>query len=82
MIAKPALENGAIRLSTEVTRIETRSNNVKVFTKDGSELGFDKVVMTAPLGYLKQHKDIFVPPLPSRLSQAIDSIGYGSLEKV
>lgn len=38
--------------------------------------------MTAPLGYLKQNKDTFVPTLPSRLSQAIDAIGYGSLEKV
>jgi hypothetical protein len=82
IIAKPALENADLKLSTKVIRIETGSNNVKVFTKDGDEFGFDEVVMTAPLGWLKQHKDAFVPPLPPRLLQAIDSIGYGSLEKV
>lgn len=38
--------------------------------------------MTAPLGWLKQNKQTFVPQLPPRLSQAIDAIGYGSLEKV
>jgi monoamine oxidase len=82
VIAKPALQKADLKLSTEVIRIETGSSNVKVVTKDGSELEFDEVVMTAPLGWLKQHKDSFVPPLPARLSEAIGSIGYGSLEKV
>jgi Flavin containing amine oxidoreductase len=43
---------------------------------------FDEVVMTAPLGWLKRNKDVFIPALPPRLSQAIDSISYGDLEKV
>ena len=38
--------------------------------------------MTAPLGYLKRNKTLINPPLPVRLSQAIDNIGYGCLEKV
>ena len=40
------------------------------------------MVMTAPLGWLQKNKQTFYPPLPSRLSQAIDNIGYGTLEKV
>jgi hypothetical protein len=39
-------------------------------------------VVTTPLGWLKKNKHAFEPPLPSRFSGAIDSIGYGSLEKV
>jgi hypothetical protein len=49
--------------------------------KDGS-LEFDEIVVTAPLGWLKQNKEAFTPSLPVRLSNAIDSIGYGCLEKV
>ncbi|KAI0143867.1 flavin-containing amine oxidoreductase [Hypoxylon sp. NC0597] len=54
---------------------------LKVFTKGGENLEFDEVVFTAPLGWLKQHTDAFEPPLPSRLTKAIKSIGYGCLEK-
>ena len=81
-IAEPALKTADLRLSTKVTRIETGLDKVKVFTDKGVEQEFDEVVMTAPLGYLKQNKDNFVPPLPPRLAQAIDAIGYGNLEKV
>jgi hypothetical protein len=38
--------------------------------------------VTAPLGWLKINKDAFDPPLPDRLNQAIENIGYGCLEKV
>jgi monoamine oxidase len=64
-----------------VARIETCSDKVKVVTDKGSEFEFDEVVTTAPLGWLKKNKQTFIPPLPKRLSQAIDAIGYGSLEK-
>jgi monoamine oxidase len=81
-IAEPALKNADLKLSTKVARIETGVNKVKVVTDKGVEQEFDEVVMTAPLGYLKQNKDTFVPPLPPRLAHAMDAIGYGSLEKV
>ncbi|KJZ72059.1 hypothetical protein HIM_08514 [Hirsutella minnesotensis 3608] len=45
-------------------------------------LYFDEVVVTCPLGWLKRNVDKFTPSLPPRLTQAIDSIGYGCLEKV
>ena len=80
-IAKPALEGADLRLSTKVTGIETASSNVKVLVDDGY-LEFDEVVVTAPLGWLQKNKAVFTPALPHRFSQAIDSIGYGSLEKV
>ncbi len=62
--------------------VKTGGGKVKVVTEKGVEDEFDEVVMTAPLGYLQRNQDIFAPPLPPRLVQAIDAIGYGSLEKV
>lgn len=46
----------------------------------GNEI-FDEVVMTAPLGWLKRNMSAFEPPLPPRLKQGIESIGYGHLDK-
>lgn len=82
VIARQALQKADIKLSTTVIHIETGPNKVKVATSEGAELEFDEVVTTTPLGWLKQNKHTFTPPLPPRLSQAIDAIGYGSLEKV
>lgn len=55
---------------------------VKVHVEHGRAFEFDEVVVTAPLGWLKRHLDAFEPHLPLRLSRAIESIGYGCLEKV
>ncbi|KAF1986471.1 FAD/NAD(P)-binding domain-containing protein [Aulographum hederae CBS 113979] len=44
---------------------------------------FDDVVVTTPLGWLKRnHKAVFDPPLPKRTTEAINSLGYGTLDKV
>lgn len=51
-------------------------------TAAGTRYIFDEVVTTFPLGWLKQNKGVFTPPLPPRLSRAIDNISYGQLEKV
>ncbi|RYP64919.1 hypothetical protein DL771_008551 [Monosporascus sp. 5C6A] len=85
-IAKPALEGAVIKYETVVTSIESSSDDggqLKVLTRDGESFKFDEVVVTAPLGWLKQHHtEVFSPPLPARLTKAIENIGYGSLEKV
>jgi hypothetical protein len=54
----------------------------RVKTTDGQVLEFDEVVVTCPLGWLKRNPQAFFPPLPDRLSKAIQNIGYGCLEKV
>jgi protoporphyrinogen oxidase len=85
LIAKPALEKAEIKFSTRVVKIDSSEwigGKVALTTENGEKFHFDEVVMTAPLGWLKRNQDAFVPPLPPRLSQAIDSIGYGCLEKV
>jgi len=85
--AKPALDGASIRLGTLVTSVETpegRSTGrpVVITTSAGETLSFDEVVMTSPLGWLKRHQDVFSPPLPRRLTAAINGISLSQLEKV
>jgi len=79
-------------LNTKVTAISepqdgAARNKVWVDTRhvlEGKQLvhAFDEVIVTVPLGYLKKHKTLCNPPLPERMDQAIDALGYGCLDKV
>jgi hypothetical protein len=74
-----------IKLSTRIKKINAANGadgKVVVTTEKGDALQFDEIVVTAPLGWLKQNQEAFTPSLPPRFSSAIDSIGYGCLEKV
>ncbi|KAI1081340.1 FAD/NAD(P)-binding domain-containing protein [Whalleya microplaca] len=85
LVAKPAIEGAEIRYQTTVNKVLSTSDDggtVEVHTKGGETLEFDEVVFTAPLGWLKRNPQAFEPPLPTRLTKAIASIGYGCLEKV
>ena len=85
LIAKPALSEAQMKLSTTAQKISYRQDaeeGVKIDTDDGQTLSFDEVVVTAPLGWLKHNLEAFDPALPQRLVQAIQAIGYGCLEKV
>lgn len=87
-IVAPVVDGGAdIKLQTRVAEIfgksaNTGSNTVKVKTTDNQIYEFDELILTTPLGWLKQNLQVFHPPLPPRLTTAIQSIGYGCLEKV
>ncbi|KAI6854007.1 hypothetical protein D0864_04597 [Hortaea werneckii] len=88
-VAKAAEEKANIRLNTKVSRIRSadgRGQDVSSPTielENGESEEFDEVVVTSPLGYLKRkHEKMFDPPLPPRLREAIESIGYGRLDKV
>ncbi|KAK2612371.1 hypothetical protein QQS21_001635 [Conoideocrella luteorostrata] len=84
-IAAPALAEADIKLNSKVQRIwypSEASGKVEVELNSGQQLAFDEVVVTTPLGWLKRNMDAFNPALPPRLTQAINSIGYGCLEKV
>ena len=83
-IAETALAKADIRLNTVVEyvhNVEIGEGNVQVKTMDGITHHFDEVVLTTPLGWLKLHKGN-IQPLAPRISEAIDSISYGRLEKV
>ncbi|KAJ5130542.1 uncharacterized protein N7515_006581 [Penicillium bovifimosum] len=87
-ISKTALEKADIHLNEPVTNITAPPRNkspctqVTVTTRHGKSYAFDEVVVTCPLGWLKQNTTAFTPPLPPRLQQAIANISYGRLEKV
>lgn len=84
-VAKAALEKADIRYEHKVASLDCRqstSSKPSITTRDGKTESFDEVVMTAPLGWLKRNKHAFKPALKPRLAQAIDAIGYGSLDKV
>ncbi|KAI1345052.1 FAD/NAD(P)-binding domain-containing protein [Xylariaceae sp. FL0016] len=84
-IAKPAMEGAEIKYKTVIRNIQSTCDDgdqLQVHTMEEEKFEFDEVVVTTPLGWLKQHPEAFNPPLPSRLREAIKSIGYGCLEKV
>jgi len=86
LIKEKGLTGAELQLSTAVTGIrsfesENGIGKVEVQTANGTTAVFDEVVVTAPLGWLKRHKDVFVPPLPPGLSSSIDHIFWGHLEK-
>lgn len=84
-ISRPALSNATIKLDSIVDKISCRTDpndETRVRLRDGQTLTFDELVITCPLGWLKQNLTAFDPPLPAALTKAIGSIGYGCLEKV
>ena len=70
-----------VRLNAEVIHVQGRtetSSKLCLTTSDGTKEGFDEVVVSCPLGYLKKVKDtMFSPALPGQLSAAIDHVRYG-----
>ena len=83
------MDHADLHLNKKVTRIISRrthdhdSHPVLVVCEDGTTQGFDEIVVTVPLGWLKKHHaSTFAPPLPSKVATAISHIGYGRLEKV
>ncbi|KAK3942263.1 hypothetical protein QBC46DRAFT_78199 [Diplogelasinospora grovesii] len=84
--SRPVVEGADIKYQTRVSEIYGKSTAANgtagVKTADGHILEFDELVVTTPLGWLKQNLQAFKPPLPDRLCRAIRNIGYGCLEKV
>lgn len=69
-----------IRLKHQVNKISYNSQRVTVSTEQG-EFNADKVIVTLPLGILKNQTVTFSPPLPSPKREAIALLGFGSLNK-
>ncbi|RDW62679.1 flavin containing amine oxidoreductase [Coleophoma crateriformis] len=80
-ISEPALGAADIKLSAKVTNIISGEDGTTVITDQLDEIKFDEIVVTAPLGWLKKNTNKFQPALPPRFLKAVDSIGYGCLEK-
>lgn len=83
-ISAVPLAQADIQFNTAMVSVEAsiaKPRSVTVTTSDGMKQHFDEVVVTTPLGWLKQHKDC-IRQLHPRIASAIDSISFGRLEKV
>ncbi|KAL8765991.1 MAG: hypothetical protein Q9209_007080 [Squamulea sp. 1 TL-2023] len=49
---------------------------------DGEDIDADRIVLTTPLGILKEEELTFDPPLPKWKSETINRLGFGTLNKV
>lgn len=76
-------ESGGVSFGHVVTRVEVKGRGkVRVVLADGGVLEAKLVVVTAPLGVLKAQKIVFDPPLPEHVTQAIEGLDVGVLDKV
>jgi lysine-specific histone demethylase 1 len=75
----------SIKFDTIVTGIDYSSQSprtVTIETQDGSNYICDAVIVTVPLGVLKDDWIQFSPPLPIEKQLAIDRLGFGLLNKI
>jgi monoamine oxidase len=75
-----------VRTNKAVTRIQYNSEDphgkALVTCEDAEVIEADKVVITAPLGVLKQQSIQFDPPLPEWKQAVISRLGFGLLNKI
>ena len=72
----------AVTLSRPVEKATATADGASLRFRDGGEEAFDLVIVTVPLGVLKQGAMAFDPPLPREKRDAIDRFGMGVLDKV
>lgn len=71
-----------IRLGHVLKGVEVDEDGVHLSDSKGREATFDAVILTVPLGVLKQGNITFSPQLPRRKLDAISRLGMGTLDKV
>lgn len=71
-----------IEFNKVVTNVQWSLQRPLVTCSDGSQYAADAVIFTPSLGVLKaRHTSLFTPGLPARTVQAIQHLGWGTLEK-
>jgi monoamine oxidase len=71
-----------VRLGMDVADVVRSSGGVRVRSADGTTEEGSHVVVTVPLGVLRQDAPRFSPALPPDRLAAIERLGFGSYEKV
>lgn len=78
-----ALQTGYdIKLNSVVTQVNHSNSGVEIVLSDQSAHSFDAVLLTVPLGVLKQGKISFNPTLSDDRIRAIDRMGMGTVDKL
>ncbi|XP_001637328.2 spermine oxidase [Nematostella vectensis] len=84
------LDEETVRFNHEVVSIkwkpkaeETSSSVVSITCSNGEIFTAEHVIVTLPLGVLKsRHEVIFNPPLPQIKKDAINRLGYGTINRI
>jgi len=77
------LPKDCIKLNHLVTGVNWVGPRVELDFENGTGSTVDHVIVTVPVGYLKQFgQRMFSPPLPTSKTLALDGIGFGAVEKV
>ncbi|RLU21371.1 hypothetical protein DMN91_005744 [Ooceraea biroi] len=79
-----------VRLATPVETVHWRNfvdsqknHPVTVTTSEGTRILADAVIVTCSLGYLKEnYRKMFQPSLPRHLNDAIENLGFGTINKI
>ena len=70
------------RLNIEVTEIINNDSSIQIRSACGQTFDSTQVVVSVPLGVLKNSHIQFIPPLNHELQHSIENIGFGSFNKV
>lgn len=89
-VGREIVDQGHLKLRTEVESIEWSGEHAKIRSTNGVEYRAKTVVCTLPLGVLQHHltrtagalKPLFLPALPTEKVDAIQQLGFGTLDKV
>lgn len=77
------LPKDSVKLNHLVTGINWVGPRVELDFENGTGTSVDHVIVTVPVGCLKQFgHQMFSPPLPTSKILALDGIGFGAVEKV
>ncbi|XP_011497071.1 PREDICTED: spermine oxidase-like [Ceratosolen solmsi marchali] len=84
------LTKGNLRLDSPVKKIEwskklnlINSKSVLVTLQNNKKILANSIIVTCSLGFLKENHDkLFTPILPTRLTKAIESLGFGVINKI
>ncbi|KAK0943232.1 hypothetical protein LTR48_006395 [Friedmanniomyces endolithicus] len=87
-VAKELMSAGIIQTGKEVKQFRWNTDPVEVETTSGTYTA-NQVICSLPLGVLQHHqrqvptaKPLFLPLLPSEKRVAIESLGFGTLDKI
>ncbi len=70
------------RITYNIWSGNSKTAGAKVTCEDGETIEADHVVLTTPLGVLKNDAIAFDPPLPDWKTEPINRLGFGTLNKV
>lgn len=72
-----------IKLNKRVEKLNWGDRGVLVACDDGVDIQADHVIVTVSLGVLKEiHSNLFEPKLTEIKTQAIETIGFGTVDKI